>query len=114
MIIDIDLTVGDLVGQIESLGGFVKWQRSVPDVDRPVRFDDVTVDDYYVAGELHPSWFEADEELADGDPRDIRDFVAACLAGDRATAEALLPRLFGSAAGQAAAEQVLRPVRRAA
>jgi len=114
MFLDVQIAVDEAVDAIEAAGGVVKWEGAPPPRSKLLRIPGAEIDDNDAANALPSHWFEPDEDLADGDPRDIRDFVAACLAGDRVTAEALIPRLFGSAVGEAAAAQALRPIRRAA
>lgn len=101
-------TVGDLLEAIAELGGTVSWNGEQP--SRQARAGiDVEVDKAE-AYERTLDWHDRDEDghHLDPDPGDVRDFVGACLRGDRTIAAALLPRVVGPDGAQAAAETALR------
>jgi hypothetical protein len=109
MIISGKAEITALAAIIEQNGGTVTWGEGArPDhVTTSVK---VEIDEEQTARKLaEAGWFGGDEDGPDdcADARDVRDFVAACTAGDRQLAQALAPRIFVSDANQAAIERGL-------
>ena len=99
----------DLVAAIEQLGGAVSWQDIRPAGTAAVALDfTADAEDAYEA--LPARYFEPDDLPFDPDPTDVKDFVAACLSGERHLACDLLPRVVGSLSCQEYGERALRSV----
>lgn len=58
--------------------------------------------------------FESGDALPDVNDADLHDFIACCLAGDRTSALALVPRLFNPGNADTAEQLLLVPARRIA
>lgn len=111
MNIDAEADAADLAASIEQLGGQVSWPEGKVPTNSAKLLVDVDDEDAYEA--LPPEYhFDDDIAWSQPEPDDLRDFIGACVTGDRTIAVALLSRLNLDARGESLGQQALLTVGR--